>query len=888
MTAKRDRAQPSRSLGPAGSRHPAPEANPVRSDTSGQPDTVHGTGQRDRGLASRAAEPESSQLAQHQTEDSTLEVESGGDRAGVDARRRGWFWHWNNVVTQYAPLIGLKGVGLLNSYTVWTDRREESPHRGYAFPSQQSEADFYGEERSELITINKILVALDLIEIRKEMVLRVDERGRKWRVPHNLYRVKDRPDGADLRVIDVLRVTALARDDAAVYRYVRRVFSPRFKPIDRDNVWHGILAELADHPLWLELQLRTSQQESRASARSRAGHRTRATREEDRDVAVMTDGQLCGDVSVEAQHPEIAGPATGSNAQPSNSGSESSSIVVAETNTGSSLAVDDSNDGLSPAEPTFAAPSNTGQAASVAPSNSTYDQALTTTTTTTRSRENRPAHGPEEPPTALGHAAMSVEPDPNKQHEHRSMSSALQPTVDALPLDRAAATQSDTAHPATTARGSHSVPDGQRSSAAGERLRAQDDSDSDDANQNQNWESAADEASLAGAADGGSGFQRRDEDGATALESDAIRTTPAGLALEEPTPDRRALGAGVGAREGVGSLVDGHGGGPLGDPSALVVSLFEAANDRRTSPLERILLAELERDADPAARAAGASGAEWVAEALREAVSSGSAFVAPKRIREIITRWSRESNGPERASARPESRTRAQRPVPAQDTSQSPSQTSGQRVDPAPVRLPGGADGATVWAQVLAELARLLDASAFERLLGGSTVSRFRQGTVEVQVTSQGAAEKLSAEYRPLVERHLNARLPRAVAVSFVWNAPAIEPAVLDAPEVVDLGNITIVISRSDYDLASRVWQAIRDDLAAVLPARDLDGLGTVVPLGEDAGGVMLLGTTSSRSQRLIDGRCRAEIERALAALLGRAVTVRAVAGNDWSVEPES
>ena len=84
-------------------------------------------------------------------------------RGGEDARRRGWFWHWNALVTQYAPLIGLKGVGLLNSYTVWTDRREESPHRGYAFPSQQSEADFYGEDRAELITINKILVALDLI-----------------------------------------------------------------------------------------------------------------------------------------------------------------------------------------------------------------------------------------------------------------------------------------------------------------------------------------------------------------------------------------------------------------------------------------------------------------------------------------------------------------------------------------------------------------------------------------------------------------------------------------------------------------------------------------------------------------------------------------------------
>ncbi len=59
------------------------------------------------------------------------------ERSGEDARRRGWFWHWNTIVTQYAPLIGLKGVGLLNSYTVWTDRREESPHRGYAFPSSR-------------------------------------------------------------------------------------------------------------------------------------------------------------------------------------------------------------------------------------------------------------------------------------------------------------------------------------------------------------------------------------------------------------------------------------------------------------------------------------------------------------------------------------------------------------------------------------------------------------------------------------------------------------------------------------------------------------------------------------------------------------------------------
>ncbi len=123
-------------------------------------------------------------------------------------------------------MLGLKGIGFLNSYTVWTDRREESPHRGYAFPSQQSEADFYGEDRAELITINKILVALDLIEIRKEMVLRTDEQGRRWRVPHNFYRVKDHADGSSLTAADVLRVVELADRDKAVYRYVRRLFSP--------------------------------------------------------------------------------------------------------------------------------------------------------------------------------------------------------------------------------------------------------------------------------------------------------------------------------------------------------------------------------------------------------------------------------------------------------------------------------------------------------------------------------------------------------------------------------------------------------------------------------------------------------------------------------------
>lgn len=52
---------------------------------------------------------------------------------------------------------------------------------GTRSPPQQTEASFYGEDRAELIALNKILVALDLIEIRKEMVTRVDDQGRRWK-----------------------------------------------------------------------------------------------------------------------------------------------------------------------------------------------------------------------------------------------------------------------------------------------------------------------------------------------------------------------------------------------------------------------------------------------------------------------------------------------------------------------------------------------------------------------------------------------------------------------------------------------------------------------------------------------------------------------------------
>lgn len=316
-------------------------------------------------------------------------------RSGEDTRRRGWFWHWNSIVTQYAPLIGLKGVGLINSYTVWTDRREESPHRGYAFPSQQREADFYGEDRAELITINKILVALDLIEIRKEMVLRADEQGRRWRVPHNFYRVKDHNDGFHLTSEHVLRVIELADRDKTVYRYIRRIFSDRFAPIDSDNVWARILPEIRQTEVWQRLASRAAGEEDRASARTRAGHAARKL-----GLGVPLDS----DSATPTGAPNDSGGDALTNGTPTS---------VATINKGSTIDVGAINKGSSRKSTTSVDPSNSAEATAVAPVNTTYDQEefVTTTTTTSDSKQiGLTTHGDLARAEAAGDTTVGAQP----------------------------------------------------------------------------------------------------------------------------------------------------------------------------------------------------------------------------------------------------------------------------------------------------------------------------------------------------------------------------------------------------------------------------------------------------------------------------------------------
>lgn len=778
------------------------------------------------------------------------DIQAGSaDRAGLDVRRRGWFWHWNNVVTQYAPLIGLKGVGLLNSYTVWTDRRDESPHRGYAFPSQQSEAGFYGEERAELITINKILVALDLIEIRKEMLTRTDERGRRWRVPHNLYRVKDRPDGVDLRAVDVMRVAILANQDETVFRYVRRVFSERFRPIDGDNVWHAILNELRHDPTWRELQERTRAIEARASARTRAGHQSRSSANAAKAQSTLaaettpdTDAALDTPLSDAAVLPNMqqtgTNPMSGTTSVAGfNTGSQPLiETVVEPPNDGSTIDVAESNTGSASLLATIAAGSNDGRRPVVGPGNTTYDQPVLTTTTTT----------------------TSVMKSASARDEFDNASSGP-PQSHAVPIPTDGLTDRQRFGRPAVARDVVQADPSSGTCSSGDRSE-------------QPPASEPGASAISGGVDEGV-----DDDRDRGVVSGRTTTNEhLGDRFEGGSDEQRTAGTRAGSGAGERRLADPAGGGPVVDPGPLVISTFEAANDRRATPLELHLLAELERDAGPAARAVGSTGAGWVVAAMREAVSSGSSFVAPKRIREIIARWSTD---PRNAPSSTPSLT-----SPSPDATPPAASSDGVIAE---VRLPGGSSGSTVWAAALDDLSRVLDRGAYDRLLAGSRITRYWRGTVEICVASNAAADKLANEYRGLVERHLNNRLRRPVAVRFVFDpgepvtggaaSDSIEQPASDTPH-------PIVIAEAEVEIGRQVWQSLLGDLARNVSPADLDRLAGVVVLGQDAAGAILLGTPSPLARRLLDGRYRADVEASLAALLGQPSPVRILASDDWSV----
>ncbi|HVC33583.1 MAG TPA: helix-turn-helix domain-containing protein [Chloroflexota bacterium] len=123
-----------------------------------------------------------------------------------------------------------------------------------------------------------------------------------------------------------------------------------------------------------------------------------------------------------------------------------------------------------------------------------------------------------------------------------------------------------------------------------------------------------------------------------------------------------------------------------------VLQVYADANNRPPTPLECRRLAELVQRFDPVARQADppSTGAAWVVAAIVEAVDTGSAFVAPRRITTICEGWERApaaTRASRQRSARHDRRAPRAAPSPIAspaDAPVSPAEPT-ERDDPAPI-----------------------------------------------------------------------------------------------------------------------------------------------------------------------------------------------------------
>src|SRR5699024_8280400 len=113
-------------------------------------------------------------------------------------------------------------------------------------------------------------------------------------------------------------------------------------------------------------------------------------------------------------------------------------------------------------------------------------------------------------------------------------------------------------------------------------------------------------------------------------------TTTTNEEMRKSKTDPKETGAAVRTDATLGEPPDDH-----RDEEA-TVRLFDEANSRPTSAAARRHLRKIADDCADVAQGAGVSGWTLVGSAIDEAVASGRAFVAPKRVREIIGRWTRD------------------------------------------------------------------------------------------------------------------------------------------------------------------------------------------------------------------------------------------------------
>jgi hypothetical protein len=152
-----------------------------------------------------------------------------------------------------------------------------------------------------------------------------------------------------------------------------------------------------------------------------------------------------------------------------------------------------------------------------------------------------------------------------------------------------------------------------------------------------------------------------------------------------------------------------------GPSEVAALHAFESANDRAATPAERKLLRDLAARFEQVAATAHqerydvpSSGWAWLEAAVWEAVEAGSAFVAPRRVREILLRWERDgfpqarNPGPSRSEP---PREVSNHPAPRENV------TPPRALAPLFTIAEVGLSNRQVWAAILTELAQRGDVS---------------------------------------------------------------------------------------------------------------------------------------------------------------------------------
>jgi len=320
------------------------------------------------------------------------------------------------------------------------------------------------------------------------------------------------------------------------------------------------------------------------------------------------------------------------------------------------------------------------------------------------------------------------------------------------------------------------------------------------------------------------------------------------------------------------------------------VRLFEEANGRPSTPAARRHLKRIADDFAGTAQRARVSAWELVGSAIDEAVASGSAFVAPKRVREILARWERDGVPAMYASEAPVDAGASRSVGRAVTSGGDASHRSVRAVD-----LPNGRDVADVWEATCQMLAGDLPAADLAALREDAVIAGYDAGEVIIEVATDALAEIIAAR-QALIQRKLGVVLRRPVRISVVVGAPdgpddpkpdrrmASKTPARIAPPAAPRAVPVFMVPECGMT-SEQIWSAVLDDLrgSGAIPRGEVDTWlrdSALIGRGED-GVTLIAGVPHALAERRAL-RFLPAIEQATAHIVGFDCAIEIVRTQTW------